>query len=96
MQTIKWFLTLHNLIRLERIKIKEIRSQAKVIGTLVTFGGALLMAIYKGPGFDLFHSSSHHEDGSNAAHGNQQTSGALFILMGCVALSSFYILQVIN
>lgn len=76
--------------------MKDIRSIGKVIGTIVTFGGALLMAIYKGPGFNLFHSGSttQHEDGSS--HNNHQTAGALYILMGCVALSSFYILQVIK
>lgn len=83
------------LFRLERLKLKEIRSQAKVIGTLVTFGGALLMAVYKGPGFNLFHSenTTHEQDGSISSH-SHQTAGALYILMGCVALSSFYILQV--
>ncbi|TKY74287.1 WAT1-related protein [Spatholobus suberectus] len=85
------------IVRLERLEFKEVRSQAKVIGTLVTFGGALLMAIYKGPAFDLFHSGSttHHENGSPSSH-NHQTSGAIYILMGCVALSSFYILQSIT
>ncbi|XP_027358249.1 WAT1-related protein At4g08290-like [Abrus precatorius] len=82
-------------VRLERVKLKEIRSQAKVIGTLVTFGGALLMAIYKGPAFNLFHSGSttHQDNGSHSSPNNHQTAGAIYILMGCVALSSFYILQ---
>lgn len=82
--------------RLEHLRLREVRSQAKVIGTLVTFGGALLMAIYKGPAFDLFHSESttHRESGSTSPHNSHQTAGAIYILMGCVALSSFYILQV--
>jgi len=81
--------------RLERLKLKEVRSLAKAIGTLVTFGGALLMAVYKGPAFNLFHpgSTTHHENGS-ASHNNHQMAGAIYILMGCMALSSFYILQV--
>ncbi|XP_029129038.1 WAT1-related protein At4g08290 isoform X2 [Cajanus cajan] len=85
------------IVRLERLKLREIRSQAKVIGTLVTFGGALLMAIYKGPAFNLFHSGSTtpHENGSPSSH-SHQTAGAIYILMGCVALSSFYILQSIT
>jgi len=83
--------------RLEHLRLREVRSQAKVIGTLVTFGGALLMAIYKGPAFNLFQSGSttHHENGSTSSHNSHQTAGAIYILMGCVALSSFYILQVI-
>ncbi|KAL2339805.1 hypothetical protein Fmac_007745 [Flemingia macrophylla] len=82
--------------RLERLKLREVRSQAKVIGTLVTFGGALLMAFYKGPAFNLFHSGSttQHENGSPSSH-SQQTAGAIYILMGCAALSSFYILQTV-
>lgn len=85
------------MIRLERVKVKGIRSQAKVIGTLVTFGGALVMAIYKGPGFNIFDSGSkpQDEDGSTSSNNNHHhTSGALYILMGSVALSAFYILQV--
>ncbi|CAJ2644207.1 WAT1-related protein At4g08290-like [Trifolium pratense] len=82
-------------VRLERVKFKEIRSQAKVFGTLVTFGGALLMAIYKGPGFNIFHSASttQNQNGTQESSHNHQTTGALYILMGCVALSAFYILQ---
>uniref|UniRef100_A0A6N2LVN3 WAT1-related protein n=1 Tax=Salix viminalis TaxID=40686 RepID=A0A6N2LVN3_SALVM len=39
--------------RLERVRIKEIHSQAKVVGTLVTLGGALPMTVYKGPEIGL-------------------------------------------
>ncbi|KAK2442217.1 WAT1-related protein [Trifolium repens] len=83
------------IVRLELLKWKDIRSQAKVFGTLVTFGGALVMAIYKGPGFNIFHSGSttQNQNGTQGSSHNHQTSGALYILMGCVALSSFYILQ---
>lgn len=41
------------IFRLERIKIKELHSQAKIIGTIVTFLGALLMTLYKGPIIDM-------------------------------------------
>ncbi|XLS67375.1 hypothetical protein HN51_018398 [Arachis hypogaea] len=86
------------LTRMEHVKLKEVRSQAKVIGTLVTFGGAVLMGIYKGPGFNLFHSRTqqHHGGGGDpsSSHNHHQIAGALYIFMGCVALSSFYILQV--
>lgn len=86
--------------RLERVKLKGIRSVAKVVGTMVTFGGAVVMAVYKGPGFNIFHNNSnsssseshHHEDAT--MNNNHQTIGALYILMGGVALSAFYILQV--
>ena len=82
------------LARLERVKLREIRSQAKVIGTLVTFGGAVLMAFYKGPGFNLFHSGATQPENVGPSSHDHHTAGALYIFIGGVALSSFYILQV--
>ncbi|KAB2629120.1 WAT1-related protein [Pyrus ussuriensis x Pyrus communis] len=88
------------IFRVETVKIKEVRSQAKVIGTLVTFAGALLMTLYKGPVIDLLWShktSSHHESSSTTINSNQHwIAGTLFILLGSVAWSCFYVLQSIT
>ncbi|RDX83801.1 WAT1-related protein, partial [Mucuna pruriens] len=83
------------ILRLERVKIKELRSQAKVMGTLVTFAGALLMTLYKGPQFDLFHHSNttHHGATNSLQNHSHWVTGTLFICLGCLAWSSFYILQ---
>lgn len=83
------------ICRIERLKMKEIRSAAKVIGTMVTLGGALVMATYRGPSFSIFNSQQHGGGSSPTSHNNNnsQTSGAVYILMGCGALSGFYILQ---
>jgi len=40
--------------------MKEVACQAKVIGTIVTFGGTLLMALYKGPLLSVMGSSTIH------------------------------------
>ncbi|RZC18280.1 WAT1-related protein isoform C [Glycine soja] len=85
------------ILRLERVNVKEVRSLAKVIGTLVTFSGALLMTLYKGPQIKLFFSpdTTHHQDGSHSPQVIKHwLSGTLFLLLGCVAWSSFFILQV--
>ncbi|KAM1365609.1 hypothetical protein ACFX13_044612 [Malus domestica] len=85
--------------RVETVKIKEVRSQAKVIGTLVTFAGALLMTLYKGPVIDLLWShktSSHHESSSSTTSNQHWIAGTLFILLGSVAWSCFYVLQSIT
>ncbi|XP_027354165.1 WAT1-related protein At4g08290-like [Abrus precatorius] len=84
------------ILRLERVNMKELRSLAKVIGTLVTFGGALLVTLYKGPQIHLFYSpnKSHHQEASHSPEGIRHwVSGTLFLLLGCVAWSSFFILQ---
>ncbi|XP_065881995.1 WAT1-related protein At4g08290 [Euphorbia lathyris] len=84
------------ILRLEHIRIKEIRSIAKVVGTMVTFGGALLMALYKGPLLNLFKSAaSQHENAADSA-AKHYVSGTLLILLGCVAWSAFYVLQSIT
>ncbi|TKY74286.1 WAT1-related protein [Spatholobus suberectus] len=87
------------ILRLERVNVKKVRSLAKVIGTLVTFSGALLMTLYKGPQINLFYSphTTHHQDGSHSPQVLKHwVSGTLFLLLGCVAWSTFFILQSIT
>jgi len=82
---------------MERMKIKEKACQAKVIGTVVTFGGTLLMALYKGPVLSFMRSStSHATQPQNVANptGNHWVIGTVFLLIGCAGFSAFYILQV--
>lgn len=75
--------------------MKEVRSQAKMIGTLVTFGGALLMTLYKGPVLNLPWSKDTSPHGTSSHNHTNWVAGTLLILLGCVAWSCFYVLQVI-
>ncbi|XP_020227994.1 WAT1-related protein At4g08290 isoform X2 [Cajanus cajan] len=87
------------ILGMERMKIKEVACQAKVIGTVVTFGGTLLMALYKGPGLSIMGSSasnaSQPQNVSNPT-GNHWVIGTCFLLIGCAGFSAFYILQAIT
>ena len=77
--------------------MREMGSQAKVIGTIVTFGGALIMTVYKGPIVNLIWSpkESLFDTGSATASAEQHwLSGTVFILIGCIAWSLFFVLQV--
>jgi len=80
------------------MKIKEIGCQAKVIGTVVSLGGAFLMALYKGPVLQIAGSSAatqmHQPENVNDPTGSHWLLGALFLLIGCAGFSAFYILQV--
>lgn len=85
------------LYRLEHMKIKEVACQAKLIGTIVTFGGTLLMALYKGPVISLMKSSTTHAaqpQTLNNPTANHWILGTCFLLIGCAGFSAFYILQV--
>ncbi|KAK4744328.1 hypothetical protein SAY87_010640 [Trapa incisa] len=41
------------IFRLEKVKLKKIHSQAKIVGTIVTVGGAMLMTLVKGVAINL-------------------------------------------
>ncbi|KAL8133748.1 WAT1-related protein At4g08290-like [Apium graveolens] len=87
------------LLRLERLKMREMASQAKVFGTIVTFGGALIMTVFKGPIVNLIWSpkQSLFDTGTAAASSDQHwLSGTVFILIGCIAWALFFVLQSIT
>jgi drug/metabolite transporter (DMT)-like permease len=70
-------------------------SQAKVLGTVVALGGAMLMTLVKGPMMNLpwTNGNGHHES-TGAANKQDPIKGAVMILAGCVCWSAFVILQV--
>ncbi|KHN09197.1 WAT1-related protein At4g08290-like [Glycine soja] len=87
------------ILKLEHMKMKEVACQAKVIGTIVTFGGTLLMALYKGPIVSVMGSSTSHAgqpENVNSPTGNHWILGTCFLLIGCAGFSAFYILQTIT
>ncbi|KAK1315072.1 WAT1-related protein [Acorus calamus] len=85
------------IFRMEKIKIKNVRSQAKIIGTTVTIAGAMVMAMYKGPALDLFHTGGQpHHDSSSGGDSPQETNyleGTLLLLVSSVCWSAFFVLQ---
>ncbi|RHN79426.1 putative EamA domain-containing protein [Medicago truncatula] len=82
------------IFQLEGMKIKEIACQGKVIGTMVSLGGALLMVLYKGPVLGSSAATQMHQpENVNDPTGAHWLLGALFLVIGCVGISAFYILQ---
>ncbi|WOL02803.1 WAT1-related protein [Canna indica] len=82
------------VLRMEKINIKTRHSQAKVIGTLVTVIGALIMILYKGPIVDFIWSKgrSHHTE-SAANNDSHWLIGIFMLLFSCCCWSLFFILQ---
>ena len=85
------------LTRLEKVDIRKLSSQAKIIGTIVTVSGAMVMTIYRGPVVNLFgvHGANHHGTTTTAAASGQHwIVGTLFVLGSCLGWAGFFILQV--
>ncbi|XP_062087354.1 WAT1-related protein At2g39510-like [Humulus lupulus] len=86
-------------LRLEKVSIRKPHSQAKILGTIVTFGGALLMAMVNGPVLNLpwtKQDSHQYHEAINATNDHISITGALMIMGACACWASFVILQAIT
>ncbi|KAG8645079.1 hypothetical protein MANES_10G034600v8 [Manihot esculenta] len=84
-------------LRLEKVNLRKLHSQAKILGTLVTVGGAMLMTLIKGPKLDFPWTKGYDVHGSTSAlTSNDTIKGAFMIGVGCLCWSGFIILQAIT
>lgn len=89
------------LCRMEKVHIKKIRCQAKVIGTVVTVAGAMLMTLYKGHVINLVwseHIQPHYSSAPAAAATTDKDwfKGSILLILATLAWASFFILQAIT
>ncbi|KAK6130064.1 hypothetical protein DH2020_036191 [Rehmannia glutinosa] len=85
-------------MRLERVNIRRLQSQAKIVGTLITVGGAMLMTLVKGSviGLPWTKLNPNSQSVDDAEAHQDPVKGALLITSGCFCWSIFYILQAIT
>ncbi|GLT93425.1 hypothetical protein SLE2022_112190 [Rubroshorea leprosula] len=87
------------LCKMEKIDMKKVRCQAKVVGTALTVAGALLMTLYKGQIVTLFWSKYIHlhnisQTDIAAANANQNWYlGSILLIIATLAWASFFIVQ---
>ncbi|KAH1045657.1 hypothetical protein J1N35_036441 [Gossypium stocksii] len=85
------------IVKLERVEIGKVRSQAKVAGTAVAVGGAMIMTLIKGPILELpwTKGRNHYlgQHGASGAHKQEMVMGALLLLAGCCCWACFVISQ---
>ncbi|KAK9271098.1 hypothetical protein L1049_026687 [Liquidambar formosana] len=82
------------IFRLETVKIKKIHSQAKVIGTIVTLAGAMVMTLYKGPIINIIQSRGLSHYGTSSASSDQHWIIGTLMLLGSISgWSAYFILQ---
>ncbi|KAJ6432704.1 hypothetical protein OIU84_019862 [Salix udensis] len=84
-------------LRLEKVNIRKMHSQAKIVGTIVTVGGAMLMTLVKGTQLDLPWTKGYDQIASTGGLTQQDPiKGALMITIGCFCWASFIILQAVT
>ncbi|KAL5743240.1 hypothetical protein ACOSP7_026100 [Xanthoceras sorbifolium] len=88
------------LCRMEIVDIKKLRCQAKVIGTVVTVAGAMLMTLYKGRVINLVwsHINSQTSSVSEAAGSSDKDwlKGSILLILATLAWAAFFILQAVT
>ncbi|XP_051121008.1 WAT1-related protein At5g40240-like isoform X4 [Andrographis paniculata] len=82
------------LLRMEKVKVRSVSSQAKIIGTLVSITGALVVVLYEGP---LLISSTHLPDLARLfpeASTTSSQSQANWIIGGSLLAAGFVLLSI--
>ncbi|KAI8561785.1 hypothetical protein RHMOL_Rhmol04G0368400 [Rhododendron molle] len=86
------------VLRMEKLKINSICSQAKIMGTVATVAGAMLMTLVKGPVIELFRakgSSAPELQGAGLTL-KHSIKWSLMITVGCFSWAAFMNLQAIT
>ncbi|KAL4575122.1 hypothetical protein LXL04_021963 [Taraxacum kok-saghyz] len=87
------------MFRLEKVKMKSLHSQVKIVGTLVTIGGAMIMTLITGPAIQFPWTNNHtfhNQSSANTMSTQDQIKGSLMITAGCISWASFVILQAVT
>lgn len=84
---------------MERLGWKSSPGAAKVIGTVLGVGGAMLLTFYKGidlhlwkTNVDLLHGKQHGPGGQHSSH--DRVLGSLLAMGSCISYSIWLIIQV--
>ncbi|GFQ07409.1 wat1-related protein at2g39510 [Phtheirospermum japonicum] len=83
------------ILRIEKVNLKTVRSHAKIMGTLVTVGGAMIMTLIVGPVIGLPWTHKSH-DNNASTNVEDPVKGAIMIAIGCLGYSLFYNLHAIT
>ncbi|XP_058004077.1 WAT1-related protein At5g07050-like [Hevea brasiliensis] len=78
--------------RMEKLNLLKLSGQAKIAGTIIAFGGATLMTLYKGITVVSLHASHTHAASKILIYRNL-IKGSLLLLFSDLLAAAFYIVQ---
>ncbi|KAE9599733.1 hypothetical protein Lal_00045674 [Lupinus albus] len=89
------------IFRMEKLDMRKVRCQAKVIGTIVTVAGAMLMTLYKGQVINFFwshymhHPRNYAPENTTSSGEKDWVKGSILLIIATLAWASFFILQAV-
>ncbi|KAL4367755.1 hypothetical protein GQ457_05G032280 [Hibiscus cannabinus] len=83
------------ICRLEKVDVRKVQCQVKILGTIGTVGGAVIMTMFNGPMLPLPWTKINNHLQSTKIN-EDPLKGAIMILVGCVCWACFVILQAIT
>ncbi|CAM0907605.1 unnamed protein product [Alopecurus aequalis] len=84
------------ILRMEKVRMRSLHSQAKIAGTVLTVAGAVLMVLYHGPAVQFPWTRGQHVAASSGADeqgGAGWIKGTIMVVCACVAWACFFVLQ---
>lgn len=85
------------ICRMEKLNLKRVWCQAKLVGTLVSVAGAMVMTLYKGPIVHMFWSKFiHPHNFGNDSTGNADkdwVKGSIFLIIATLSWAGLFVLQ---
>ncbi|KAM0954038.1 putative EamA domain-containing protein [Dioscorea sansibarensis] len=83
------------IFRMEKLDLKRVICQAKLVGTLVTVAGAMLMTLYKGPIVEMVWTKHKHTHEVQTSESNDKDwlKGSIFLIVATLAWAAVFILQ---
>ncbi|XP_010525433.1 PREDICTED: WAT1-related protein At2g40900 [Tarenaya hassleriana] len=81
------------LFRMEKVEMKKVRCKAKVVGTVVTVVGGVVMVLYKGPLIIFFTSHPPPALATVTASAGDWLRASVFLVLASLSWACFFILQ---
>uniref|UniRef100_A0A2N9ENH1 WAT1-related protein n=1 Tax=Fagus sylvatica TaxID=28930 RepID=A0A2N9ENH1_FAGSY len=81
---------------MEKLNLKKVRCQAKIVGTIVTVAGAMVMTLYKGPILEMVWSKHIHPRKSyttDITGHKDYFKGSMLVITATLAWSGLFVLQ---